>query len=468
MPALEPFRRILPALALLAVAAPPAAATPDSYRLWNHPYRKQERCVRLKSSTADPPTRFLNFATTGYNIPNPSFFDPSTDDLICPSGQNYVRIDATERLQTTAPDGSRPHLYFHKGGYGERVPYGHIWLGDLVDADTDPPVLSKSTIDTRGADPVKPDASADSTGYGAGRRCTRDYSPLKQYVVTSATGPPNEVGDTWVYSKDTGRGASYAKYANAGILQGDKDVDYQYLQWSWVGKRYWKDGKLLVANRLGGGETQGYGAVRTILKPGTVVTRCDVYGITSRAWQADTDSVVGRVTAVYVRVKVGDNTVYGWLEHSWQRRYPGADIHEDSSYGPRQCVLAPANDPTACETSSSAVLSPATNDVGCCLYPDQTMFPDDYIVSDDGRFRLVMQLDGNLVEYGPNGAVWASGTYSPGARAVMQLDGNLVIYASGGGAIWSTHTFAGDSTLVVQNDGNLVIYGPNGPVWSRW
>src|SRR5918992_4534006 len=91
------LRRAVPALLLLAVAAPPeAAATPDSYRSWNHPYRKYLRCVRLKSTTVDPPTRWLDFRTTGYHVPNPSFFD-SGSDLMCPSGGNWIRIDATER-----------------------------------------------------------------------------------------------------------------------------------------------------------------------------------------------------------------------------------------------------------------------------------------------------------------------------------------------------------------------------------
>lgn len=471
-PAVTLLRRAVPALLLLAVAAPPAAATPDSYRMWNHPYDKKDTCVRLKSTTADPPIRWLDFGTTGYNVTNPTQFDPNSREKVCSSGSNWIRIDLTERLQTTAPDGSHPHLYFHKGGegYESKAPYGHIWLSDIADAYTDPPILSKGTIDARGADPVKPDPSADSTGYGAGRKCTGDYSPLKQYKVSTAKGPPNVEGDTWVYTNGAERGANYGKYANGGIVTGDRDVNYQYLLWDWVGKYYWQDGKPLVANRIGGGITAGYGAVRTILKPGTIVTRCNVQGITSRAWQAETSHVEGRVTAVYVRVKVGDNTVYGWLEHSWQERLPNdADIHEDASYGPRHCVLVPVNDADACDTSSAAVISPKVNEVGCCLYPDQTMFPDDYIVSDDGRYRLVMQLDGNLVEYGPNGAVWASGTYSPGAKAVMQLDGNLVVYAAGGASIWSTHTFAGNSTLVVQNDGNLVIYGPGGgAVWDRF
>jgi hypothetical protein len=51
------LHRVLPALLLLAVAAPPASAAPDSYRLWNHPYRKYDKCVQLKSTTSQSVSR---------------------------------------------------------------------------------------------------------------------------------------------------------------------------------------------------------------------------------------------------------------------------------------------------------------------------------------------------------------------------------------------------------------------------
>lgn len=106
---------------------------------------------------------------------------------------------------------------------------------------------------------------------------------------------------------------------------------------------------------------------------------------------------------------------------------------------------------------------------GSTLGPDQTLRAGAFLQSDDGRYRLVMQDDGNLVQSGPSGVEWTSNTFGYlGARLVMQLDGNLVIYTSENQPVWSTNTFAGRSSLVVQNDSNLVVYGPGGPVWSRW
>ena len=93
------------------------------------------------------------------------------------------------------------------------------------------------------------------------------------------------------------------------------------------------------------------------------------------------------------------------------------------------------------------------------------------IKSQDGRFSLILQLDGNLVIYGPgHDALWATGTQ--GHRdvfdAVMQADGNLVLYNGRNQPFWASNT-AGtpNMTLVMQNDGNLVIYdGANKPHWA--
>ena len=102
------------------------------------------------------------------------------------------------------------------------------------------------------------------------------------------------------------------------------------------------------------------------------------------------------------------------------------------------------------------------------------------IVSEDSRFLLVYQTDGNLVIYQRNvGAIWHTrthGTY-PG-RAVVQGDGNFVVYDGYGRAVWNTRT-AGwgiNCYLWMQTDGNLVLYKYTGagdtwetsikPIWQ--
>lgn len=90
------------------------------------------------------------------------------------------------------------------------------------------------------------------------------------------------------------------------------------------------------------------------------------------------------------------------------------------------------------------------------------------IISPDGHYELVMQADGNLVEYIAGGrALWASGTAGDdGAHAVMQAGGNLVLYNTAGAAVWSSNSRStGCPELVIQNDGNVVIYSPRA-IWA--
>ena len=93
----------------------------------------------------------------------------------------------------------------------------------------------------------------------------------------------------------------------------------------------------------------------------------------------------------------------------------------------------------------------------------------DIIRSEDMRFTLQFQDDGNLVLYDQSAnALWASGTAGSGATQVdMQMEGNLVIYA-GGTPVWATPTGSyPNAYLLVQNDGNVVIYSDVGvPLWA--
>lgn len=102
------------------------------------------------------------------------------------------------------------------------------------------------------------------------------------------------------------------------------------------------------------------------------------------------------------------------------------------------------------------------------LVVNQQLTANQSIVSKDGRFRLVMQSDGNLVLYSPNRYLWASGiTGRASAKAIMQGDGNIVLYDAQNRAYWSSGTAGrGQSYLIVQDDGNVVAYSSyNQPIW---
>lgn len=98
----------------------------------------------------------------------------------------------------------------------------------------------------------------------------------------------------------------------------------------------------------------------------------------------------------------------------------------------------------------------------------QTMYGNQYIVSGNVKYALLMQGDGNLVLYSGQSALWASNTSgNPGAYLTAQSDGNVVIYSSNHTALWATNTTGQNlSYLQVQDDGNIVAY--NTSILSIW
>ncbi|HEU4967077.1 MAG TPA: PA14 domain-containing protein [Candidatus Saccharimonadales bacterium] len=95
----------------------------------------------------------------------------------------------------------------------------------------------------------------------------------------------------------------------------------------------------------------------------------------------------------------------------------------------------------------------------------QGLSPGQSLWSPDHTYQLAFQTDGNVVIYGPSGAVWATHTGGPATALTMQSDGNLVLY-NGSAALWSSNTQGGPSSyLTMQNDGNLVIYTSTGHTW---
>ena len=103
------------------------------------------------------------------------------------------------------------------------------------------------------------------------------------------------------------------------------------------------------------------------------------------------------------------------------------------------------------------------------LHRGQTLNQNQYLRSRDGRFRLIMQTDGNLVLYKEGvRALWHTQTGGRPyiTRCIMQTDGNLVLYNSGTTPYWWTGTTSyPGGYLILQNDGNLVMY-QNGV--ARW
>lgn len=104
------------------------------------------------------------------------------------------------------------------------------------------------------------------------------------------------------------------------------------------------------------------------------------------------------------------------------------------------------------------------------LYSGEVLLQGQMLVSLDGRFRFILQYDGNLVlYYHPTGTpIWASNTVNPSINQLRMLSGgNLVLMDSGGATHWLTYTYGyPGASLHVQNDGNVVIYYYGTPIWD--
>jgi hypothetical protein len=104
------------------------------------------------------------------------------------------------------------------------------------------------------------------------------------------------------------------------------------------------------------------------------------------------------------------------------------------------------------------------------LASEASLNPDDSVSSPDGAFRLVYQLDGNLVLYRESGgAPWASNTAGTSiGRTTMQSDGNLVVYDRDGVPQFHTFTHGNPGAqLYIDTNGTLTIVSTDGRVlWT--
>lgn len=91
------------------------------------------------------------------------------------------------------------------------------------------------------------------------------------------------------------------------------------------------------------------------------------------------------------------------------------------------------------------------------LFAGQTLRPVHQLTSADGRFHAVMQTDGNFVGYGPQGAVWGTGTGGSDNRITMQKDGNAVVFGADNSVMWSSGTRGTNLRLGINNAGSLII-----------
>ncbi|HEF4759826.1 TPA: hypothetical protein SAN82_002253 [Pseudomonas putida] len=121
------------------------------------------------------------------------------------------------------------------------------------------------------------------------------------------------------------------------------------------------------------------------------------------------------------------------------------------------------------------------------LPPNQTMSPGQYIISPNGRFRLLLQADGNLVVTDNGAIVWVADVNQPYSATLhpKRMREPLMFVISNSGFLYDParrRTWIAESThstdkslwynacMVIQDDGNLVIYDQRtgNPCWARF
>ena len=104
------------------------------------------------------------------------------------------------------------------------------------------------------------------------------------------------------------------------------------------------------------------------------------------------------------------------------------------------------------------------------MNPGVSLTSGQSITSPNGAFRLVMQSDGNFVEYQGSSPVWATATSGAGNYAAMHGDDNLVVYNASNSPLWASDTLGNDGALVLPaNSGVLGIDSSGGQaLWQHW
>jgi hypothetical protein len=98
---------------------------------------------------------------------------------------------------------------------------------------------------------------------------------------------------------------------------------------------------------------------------------------------------------------------------------------------------------------------------GSVMGTSSGLYPGDSLWSANGRYRFVYQTDGNLVLYGPGGALWDQGTGgTPAGVCLLTGDGDLIIHRPPAPYVHVSNTPENKGAqLVVQDDANVVLYG---------
>ncbi|HET8910557.1 MAG TPA: CHAP domain-containing protein, partial [Ktedonobacteraceae bacterium] len=267
----------------------------------------------------------------------------------------------------------------------------------------------------------------------------------------------------------------------------------------------WPDGFLHIADTGNGTETPGTAAPSNIGGPGLGVGNAINHGndhlLVNQTLQANQYMTSVNVQSVLIMQPDGNLVLYtGPGYHPiWSSKtfgHPGAYAKLESNgdfvvysqsgttlwhsqrYGSPDKLIMQSDGNLVEFSSGLPIWSTATSHVDKTIFmgSDQlnsadTMGPNDYIRSSDGRYIIILQPDNNLVEYGPGWhPIWSTQNEDRGGSSViMQSDGNLIQYTPNKVSVWSSGTGGNSSSFaMLQPDGSFVIYSTGEtPIWNN-
>lgn len=133
-----------------------------------------------------------------------------------------------------------------------------------------------------------------------------------------------------------------------------------------------------------------------------------------------------------------------------------------------------------CDTTSPPIpLIAAKRNLGSVLEMGRMMYAGDYLVSDNGEYRLIMEGEAQMGLYMSNderhiNALWKTPTWymaqTQNVYAVLQTNGNLELRKGVDGVLWETNTKGSEEDeyhLKVTDYGSLIISNKRGAtIWQ--
>lgn len=103
------------------------------------------------------------------------------------------------------------------------------------------------------------------------------------------------------------------------------------------------------------------------------------------------------------------------------------------------------------------------------LASGEILYANQYKTSPNGAYYLIYQTDGNLVLYGPAGAILATMTFGTPGGTYMNPDGNVQVFNAGPVLVWQSGTSGNPGAqLRVLDSGRVALVRPDGTVVVQW